>query len=46
MTDKEPVDINSKLRVKDFFLTQVEFELVENTEFGFFETRRKPIENK
>jgi 2-polyprenyl-3-methyl-5-hydroxy-6-metoxy-1,4-benzoquinol methylase len=45
MTNKERVrDINS-FSVKDYFLTQEEFDLIENKEFGFLETHPKPINN-
>lgn len=43
MTEKETNIIKKKILVKDYFLTQEEFYLIKNKEFGFLETHPQPL---
>lgn len=45
MTEKETVLPKIKLVLRDYFLTQEEFGLIENEHFGFLETHPQPLEN-
>ena len=44
MTDFKDIKSNSTIKLKDFFLTEEEFELFENKEYGFLETHPQPVE--
>ena len=44
MTNFKDIKSNSTIKLKDFFLTEEEFELFENKEYGFLETHPQPVE--